>query len=442
MFKLLFIFILGALNGLAFAPLYYVFVLFISFSTFFCILLRYKRAWQVLIGSYIYTLAYYLSTIYYLTLSLFGGTHGNLRETFYLLLKLLWIAISVYIVPSLAGITTWLTPVTGYRKIIIFAVYWAIGSWFVGSILTIPPLGLTGYAFGFNDAFAQGASLFGIYGLTFFAVLITTAPAVLFMRENSRTKGTFLSMIFLLVIGLYAWGTWRLSHAHLNYWPDPVIRLVQTDVSYEAKVKNFYQEFNKLIALSTVKGHNPSPRYIIWPEGSLNEVFAEGLDLDFKTRHLFMHVISKVAPSGGAIIFGLERIVLKSDALTHKIDNIWNISAIDIRDIYNTLFAVGENDKMLAVYDAVNLVPFAEYRPAYDIFLTFNLLQALRTSSPYKTLDYKSGKHHQTLNLDMLPPFSPLVCYEQLFPGDAIAYGKKRPAWMLVIANDGSITSF
>jgi apolipoprotein N-acyltransferase len=436
MVKLLFIFILGALNGLAFAPVYDVFVLFISFSIFFCILLRYKSAWQVLIGSYIYTLAYYLSTMYYLTLSLFSGTQGNLRETFYLVLKLFWVAISVYFVPSLAGITTWLTPVTGYRKIILFAVCWAIGSWFVGSLLSAP-VGLTGYVFGFNAALAQGASLFGVYGLTFFAVLMATAPAVLFMQESRRTQWTFLSMICLLVISLYTWGTLRLFNAHLNYWEAPVIRLVQTDVSYDAKVKNFYQEFNKLIALSTAKEHDTSPRYIIWPEGALNEVLAEGLDPAFKTRHLFMHIISKVAPPGGAIIFGLERIVLKPNTLTHKLDNIWSIPTVDIKYLYNTLFAVGEKDKMLAVYDAVNLIPFGEYRPIYDIFLTFNLLQTLRTYSPYKTLDYRSGKKHKTFSLDnILPPFSPLVCYEQLFPGDVIAYGKKRPAWILVIAND------
>ena len=36
-----------------------------------------------------------------------------------------------------------------------------------------------------------------------------------------------------------------------------------------------------------------------------------------------------------------------------------------------------------------------------------------------------------------MPPVSPLICYEMIFPGSVIAQGSPRPEWMVNISNDG-----
>ena len=45
------------------------------------------------------------------------------------------------------------------------------------------------------------------------------------------------------------------------------------------------------------------------------------------------------------------------------------------------------------------------------------------------------GSGRRVVTLPGLPPFSPLICYEAIFPGDATP-GDIRPAWLVNITND------
>jgi apolipoprotein N-acyltransferase len=46
-----------------------------------------------------------------------------------------------------------------------------------------------------------------------------------------------------------------------------------------------------------------------------------------------------------------------------------------------------------------------------------------------------AGPGPRTLALTTLPPFSPLICYEAIFPG-AVLDPLDRPAWLLNVSND------
>lgn len=50
--------------------------------------------------------------------------------------------------------------------------------------------------------------------------------------------------------------------------------------------------------------------------------------------------------------------------------------------------------------------------------------------------DYNAGVGRQTLQLPDTPPFSPLICYEVIFPGE-VAARQSRPFWLLNVTNDG-----
>jgi apolipoprotein N-acyltransferase len=50
-------------------------------------------------------------------------------------------------------------------------------------------------------------------------------------------------------------------------------------------------------------------------------------------------------------------------------------------------------------------------------------------------VDYSPGPGRRTLHLPGLPPVSPLVCYEVIFPG-AVLDPADRPAWLLNLTND------
>jgi apolipoprotein N-acyltransferase len=78
------------------------------------------------------------------------------------------------------------------------------------------------------------------------------------------------------------------------------------------------------------------------------------------------------------------------------------------------------------VYDKAHLVPFGEYMPLGGL-LPVRVVQG--------GLDFSAGPGPVSLAPAGLPAFSPLICYEVIFPG-AVAAAENRPAWLVNITND------
>src|SRR5690606_1077491 len=86
-----------------------------------------------------------------------------------------------------------------------------------------------------------------------------------------------------------------------------------------------------------------------------------------------------------------------------------------------------DHGKIVAAYDKSHLVPFGEYMPFRSI-LTIKKLT-------YGERDYTPGSGIRTVSLPGLPPVSPLICYEAIFPHD-VTDKHNRPYWMLNLTND------
>jgi hypothetical protein len=74
-----------------------------------------------------------------------------------------------------------------------------------------------------------------------------------------------------------------------------------------------------------------------------------------------------------------------------------------------------------------HLVPFGEYM----LLRKYLPLDAIAAGP----IDYSAGSGPRTIDVPGLPPVSPLVCYEEIFPGEVVA-SAKRPAWLLNVTND------
>jgi len=82
---------------------------------------------------------------------------------------------------------------------------------------------------------------------------------------------------------------------------------------------------------------------------------------------------------------------------------------------------------ILASYDKSHLVPFGEFVPLRSV-LPINKITP-------GTIDFSAGPGPRTIALAGVPPFSPLICYEAIFPGAAVDEND-RPDWLLNITND------
>ena len=97
----------------------------------------------------------------------------------------------------------------------------------------------------------------------------------------------------------------------------------------------------------------------------------------------------------------------------------------------NSLFALTDAGTVAAYYDKWHLVPFGEYQPSW--FPAGIQIVPGGGLSP--------GPGPRTLHIPGLPPVGPLICYEAIFPGQAIDEAD-RPAWMVNITNDAWFGNF
>jgi apolipoprotein N-acyltransferase len=99
------------------------------------------------------------------------------------------------------------------------------------------------------------------------------------------------------------------------------------------------------------------------------------------------------------------------------------------RQVYNTIYAIGEDGTILSAYDKVHLVPFGEYTPAGDLLGRYGVRQMVPSA-------FSPGPFRRPMVLPFAPPFLPLICYEIIFSG-AVVDEAERPAFLLNVTNDG-----
>jgi apolipoprotein N-acyltransferase len=97
--------------------------------------------------------------------------------------------------------------------------------------------------------------------------------------------------------------------------------------------------------------------------------------------------------------------------------------------IWNSLAVINGQGEILGTADKFHLVPLGEYVPMREIFPFINKL------TPGST-NFTPGPGPHTLHVPGLPPFSPLICYEVIFPG-AVTDPEDRPALIVNVTNDG-----
>jgi apolipoprotein N-acyltransferase len=252
----------------------------------------------------------------------------------------------------------------------------------------------------------QGTALFGALGLSGLTVLALAAPALL---ADARPVGRSWVLIAgaLVLFALPAgWGVWRLATVDPGAVEGVRLRLVQPNLSQAQKWDPNLRDLNlsEHIVLSRQPGFE-DVTHVIWAET------ASTLPLNADITARFM--VADAAPTGGVLITGAPRITAPDETPFR---------------VWNSLLAITPGGDIVATYDKFHLVPFGEYIPFADVV-------PLQKITPGR-VDFSPGPGPRTLRLPGLPPVSPLICYEAIFPR-AVVDSNDRPAWMVNLTNDG-----
>ncbi len=290
-----------------------------------------------------------------------------------------------------------------YQKIIILSCLIVIFEILRSYLFTGFAWNLYGYAMMFSIFAAQSAEFLGAYGLSFFACLFSFS-AVLLLRRN-RDNVIFFVILLLIFLANLLFGYCKIKNNPPKF-ENRKIRVVQANIKQDMKWDDYlkYRNFKKHISMSQIKDKSDI-KAIIWPETAVPYILGRGKKIDKK--------LSDFVTQDQILITGSLR--LETDE-TGKI----------VKDIYNSIFAINSKSQQV-FYDKHHLVPFGEYVPLQR-FLPF--IEKITGGSG----GFSSGDGPKTLEIEGLK-FSPLVCYEIIFP-DKIIDLSKRPDLLVNLTND------
>lgn len=315
------------------------------------------------------------------------------------------LASGLAIFTGLATLAVYLVPGLGTAgRVLALTVAWCAAAWLRGHILTGFPWNLLATVWVPWPAMVQSTALWGAWGLSLITCLAAAAPATL--RDPGRGRWRLPAVAAGLLVLLAVGGTVRLDAAPGigARTEEARLRLVQPSIPQHLKWRRDLRiEHLKRYLRMTRRPGVGEVTHVIWPETAL-ALFLSRTDG-------LRDSLGSVVPDGGAMISGLPRIAGEGSA----------------RRLYNSLYVFGEAGDTLARYDKFHLVPFGEYVP-FERWLPIDKLTAGRTG-------FTAGPGPKTLSAPGAPPFSPLICYEAIFPGRVTA-GNARPGWLLNVTND------
>ncbi len=330
-----------------------------------------------------------------------------------------------------ATLATRLSRQRGVAAVLVLAVAWAAAEWLRGVVLTGFPWNLIGSVWTVSDAMIQATAVIGTGGLGLLTVIAAAMPASLAGRAGSgwRTPAVACGVAFAVLGLVWGGGALRLAVAGpAGEVAEVQLRLVQPSIPQALKWRpeRLDAVIDAHIALSRsgaaagevntaieLAGREPvlrgpggrPPTLVIWAET------AAPLFLDEDPERLAR--VAAAAPAGGHLIVGSLRR-----------QPVGGPFPFEIR---NSLLVITAGEGVVTTYDKVHLVPFGEYVPLSEVLGLMKLTEG--------NIDLSPGPGLATLDLPGVPPFSPLICYEVIFPGAVRAPGS-RPEWLLNLTND------
>ena len=279
-----------------------------------------------------------------------------------------------------------------YARLVLLAIAWTVAEWLRGHVFTGYSWNPLAHVWAFAVPLLQGAALFGVYGLGLLTFMILAAPAA----------GWRASLLALVVVAGAGFAGQSLM-APVDAGDGPLVRIVQPNTPQAEKWRpeNRTRQLNKLVDMSRRDGFDKLSA-VIWPETAPPFIVEPGSPA--------LEVMAKAVPPDGYLLTGAAR------GTGNRNEGVWN-----------SLLVIDKAGAIVASYDKVHLVPLGEYIPFHK--------QLAPVSGFIGRGSFEEGLSRVTLDLPRLPSFSPIICYEVIFPAAVTGPGA-RPRWLLNVTND------
>ncbi|MFD2248725.1 apolipoprotein N-acyltransferase [Pseudochelatococcus lubricantis] len=305
---------------------------------------------------------------------------------------------------------------SGWRRVPLFAAALALSEWLRATVLTGFPWNAWGMAFGQGDVLAQAAALGGLHWLTALVLFIHTAPATLADAGSKAARFAMPAAGAAVLALVAAFGWWRIPAGPVPVHADIRLRIMQPNIAEAERADPAFRAgaIARYAAISGQEGAGgerlADVTHLIWPESAfpfLIDYTPEALD-----------DITRMLPDGTVLITGAARADMP-------------LPGEQSYRYFNSIRVFDSDGRSLATYDKVHLVPFGEYLPFDDLLRRVGIRQFVHTPG-----GFEAGNGRAALNVPGLPPASPLICYEAIFPEEATLPAPGRAGFLLNVTND------
>lgn len=401
----------GALLSAAMPPYSIVVLAAVALSGLYLLNIRAKTGAQAFWIGWSFGFAHFVSGIYWVAFSMLVEP-----EKFAWLIPLAVSVLPAYLALFIgaASWVTWKWGGAGISRVFVFAAAWSVMEMLRGWLLTGFPWNLLGYSWMDVPAMLQLTSLVGIYGLGLLSVLFFCLPALLYLYYNNCRPRRVVAVIIAVLVLCLVWGNGRIDNVLMQAPEENVlVHVVQGNIAQKMKWDEATRRSNMLEHFTlTQEALQQAPadtalHLIVWPETAVPYLLEE--------QRAILAKIAQDLPENAVLITGSLRLERAENEAEER--------------IYNSLFALDGEGRVLAAYDKVKLVPFGEFVPLRR-FLPFI------DKITHGAGDFSAGGGAKTLLLGVpaAPAISPLICYETIFP--AYYDAAQRPQALVNVTND------
>jgi apolipoprotein N-acyltransferase len=383
--KFVWIFIVGCIASLAFAP-YYIMGLFpVAISALMLYVLRSESYKESFMMGWIFGCGYFLSGLYWIAYPLL----------FYFLDTFWWLAPLVILVgPCVLGLYPGLCCLVMYRLkrlnsiafALCFICFWVFLEFLRTKLFTGFPWLVAGYSLMAWPAAIQSSSTFGLFGLSFIVLCLSIVPFALIACPNRTKKILTCIIVTGLFIANVVYGACVL-YRNPTILAEYKVKIVQPNVDGLITRANMDSTARSVIELAKINGTDSGQLlYVLLPEGTLSSF----------TSQTFAELIRTSVPEHGYLLSGGDRKEYIGGRLK----------------AWNSIFVFDKHGQVIDMYDKTHLVPFGEYMPMRGL-LPDSLHAVVAYSGVFP--DFSAGTQPRAIEVGGKFSFCPLICYESLF---------------------------
>jgi apolipoprotein N-acyltransferase len=410
------LFILGSISALSMPPASLWPCLFIGISLFYVLYSFCKTPARACASGFTFALGYFLTGLWWIGNALL--VEGNEYKWVWPLAVIGLPVLLSFFTAIAIGCAKIIAPdakkFTGFATFIICL---GLSEWVRGYIFTGFPWNLYGYVWSEILSIAQIAYLVGPFGLTLVTLFWATSLGFLYLSEMPvKQKILFTLILFLSFTASFGYGSQRLASHPTQYNENIVINIVQPNIPQHEKWdgEKLVSNFEKHLSLSYYRHDETSntltstakKHLIVWPETALYPAFLE-------SPAVFERLDSVLSsyPGQATLLTGALTREQTGDEITYS----------------NALMRYETNTKFQKLYSKSHLVPFGEYIP-------FQNYIPLKPVAQFQ--GFEKGPGVVSLTVSDIPAFTPLICYEIIFPPQNLGTLSLKPEWILTVTND------